>query len=466
MFICCGGTRYADPERERFMGLISKFEGKMEDTVEGAAERMGGASLSPVQIAKKAEKQMRREKMVGAGKQFAPTLYTILISHDDDARMFGYYPTLAGETETYLMAKAQEHGLVMDGQPLVRFIADEGLKRGKFEVIAEMVAAPLVRQLRQEEMERYGLAAPRNDGFGATPQHRQPQPQPQLAMQPQPQGAYPPPTQPVQDAMSAMPYPEAMPLGVDPAAPQAAAPLAGAVPTGAPLDPSFASPAPAAGAIAGAGAVDAGLAAAMPALNDPLASQVQAQVQPQAAAPAQPQPQPQAQPQVPAATDLEAAALPNGYVDAAIASYADGTFGDPYVTSTPAQAQPAQPQQLKAAAPAVTPQQATAAAVQPFRQAAPVTQAELFDRTNDQVFALTGAPMRIGRESARDIVVPDINASRSHAEIHQEPSGTWIIADLGSTNGTFLNGRQIKSAPLRPGDTIVIGTTELVFRSA
>ena len=52
---------------ERFMGLLSRFEGKMEDTVEGAADRMGGSSLSPVQIAKKAEKQMRREKMVGAG---------------------------------------------------------------------------------------------------------------------------------------------------------------------------------------------------------------------------------------------------------------------------------------------------------------------------------------------------------------------------------------------------------------
>ena len=51
------------------MGLLSKFEGKMEDTVEGAADRMGAAPLSPVQIAKKAEKQMRREKMVGAGKQ-------------------------------------------------------------------------------------------------------------------------------------------------------------------------------------------------------------------------------------------------------------------------------------------------------------------------------------------------------------------------------------------------------------
>ena len=90
------------------MGLLSKFEGKMEDTVEGAADRMGAAPLSPVQIAKKAEKQMRREKMVGAGKQYAPTLYTVLVNADDDRRLLGYYPTLAGETETYLAAKAAE----------------------------------------------------------------------------------------------------------------------------------------------------------------------------------------------------------------------------------------------------------------------------------------------------------------------------------------------------------------------
>lgn len=139
----------------------------MEDTVEGAAEKMGASPLSPVQIAKKAEKQMRREKMVGAGKQYAPTLYTVLVSQDDDERLFGYYPTLAGQTETYLSAKAAEHGLVMDGQPLVRFIADDGLKRGKFEVIAEMVAAPIVSQLRQEEMERYGIAPAQGRAQGA-----------------------------------------------------------------------------------------------------------------------------------------------------------------------------------------------------------------------------------------------------------------------------------------------------------
>ena len=61
------------------MGFLSRFEGKMEDTFEGAADRMANAPISPVQIAKKAEKQMRREKMVGAGKQYAPTLYTVLV---------------------------------------------------------------------------------------------------------------------------------------------------------------------------------------------------------------------------------------------------------------------------------------------------------------------------------------------------------------------------------------------------
>ncbi len=147
------------------MGIFSRFEDKMEDTVDAAASRISKAPISPVQIAKKAERQMRRETMVGAGKEYAPTLYTVLVNPDDDARLFGYYPTLAGETETYLKAKAAQEGLVMDGNPLVRFIVDEGLRHGKFDVIAETVAAPIIAQLRDEEMERYGiLQRPSNQG--------------------------------------------------------------------------------------------------------------------------------------------------------------------------------------------------------------------------------------------------------------------------------------------------------------
>ena len=48
------------------MGFFSKFENRMEDTFEGAADKMSKAPITPVQITKKAEKQMRRETMVGA----------------------------------------------------------------------------------------------------------------------------------------------------------------------------------------------------------------------------------------------------------------------------------------------------------------------------------------------------------------------------------------------------------------
>lgn len=148
------------------MGLFSRMENKMEDTIEGVADKMVSAPISPVQIAKQCEKQMKRNKMVGAGKQIAPTLYTVLVNEDDDHRLFGYYPTLSGETETFLTARAHDAGLSLDGKPLVRFIADPALKHGKFDVIAECVASPIIARLRDEEMARYGFNAhastPRN----------------------------------------------------------------------------------------------------------------------------------------------------------------------------------------------------------------------------------------------------------------------------------------------------------------
>ena len=51
------------------MGFFSRFENKMEDTFEGAASKISNAPISPVQIEKKAEKLMKREVMVSAGKQ-------------------------------------------------------------------------------------------------------------------------------------------------------------------------------------------------------------------------------------------------------------------------------------------------------------------------------------------------------------------------------------------------------------
>ena len=65
-----------------------------------------------------------------------------------------------------------------------------------------------------------------------------------------------------------------------------------------------------------------------------------------------------------------------------------------------------------------------------------------------------------------DIVVHDINASRTHAELRLEPQGVWTITDLGSTNGTLVNGAEIATHPLREGDRITIGMTKMCIRDS
>ncbi|HEX9349887.1 MAG TPA: DUF3662 and FHA domain-containing protein [Gaiellaceae bacterium] len=69
----------------------------------------------------------------------------------------------------------------------------------------------------------------------------------------------------------------------------------------------------------------------------------------------------------------------------------------------------------------------------------------------------------IGRSKDCDIRVADPNVSRRHAEIRQEGSTYWV-QDLGSTNGTTVNGRRQQRAKLEHEDRITVGSTDLVFR--
>jgi hypothetical protein len=68
----------------------------------------------------------------------------------------------------------------------------------------------------------------------------------------------------------------------------------------------------------------------------------------------------------------------------------------------------------------------------------------------------------IGRSRDCDIQLADANVSRRHAELRQEGASYWIV-DLGSTNGVEVNGKRVKRAKLRSGDTITVGSTELTF---
>jgi hypothetical protein len=69
----------------------------------------------------------------------------------------------------------------------------------------------------------------------------------------------------------------------------------------------------------------------------------------------------------------------------------------------------------------------------------------------------------LGRSREADIVVDDPNVSRRHAEVRPS-GGSWIVRDLGSTNGVKVNGRRIQGPEsLKPGDEIQLGTSRVTF---
>ena len=77
-------------------------------------------------------------------------------------------------------------------------------------------------------------------------------------------------------------------------------------------------------------------------------------------------------------------------------------------------------------------------------------------------YQLTESVTVIGRSRRCDIVLTDPNVSRQHAEIRKQDDG-FMLLDLGSTNGTRVNRRDVKQVVLQHGDRIELGTTEFLF---
>lgn len=75
---------------------------------------------------------------------------------------------------------------------------------------------------------------------------------------------------------------------------------------------------------------------------------------------------------------------------------------------------------------------------------------------------IAAAVTLLGRNKSCDVVVPDANVSRRHAEIRRE-GDDYVVVDLDSTNGVHLNGRAVKRARLSDGDRLTLGTSELRF---
>lgn len=78
----------------------------------------------------------------------------------------------------------------------------------------------------------------------------------------------------------------------------------------------------------------------------------------------------------------------------------------------------------------------------------------------NQTFDLAKEQITLGRDITNDIVINDPEVSRHHLRLTRGPEG-YTLEDLGSTNGTFVNGQRLTTSPrpLRPGDAIGLGET-------
>ncbi|ROR72908.1 FhaA domain-containing protein [Bogoriella caseilytica] len=98
---------------------------------------------------------------------------------------------------------------------------------------------------------------------------------------------------------------------------------------------------------------------------------------------------------------------------------------------------------------------------------APATSAKTSERhpiidVEGERYLLTGPVTVIGRGSEADVVVDDSGVSRKHLRI--EVTGDGVIArDLGSTNGSFVEGHRVDAATLVDGNTVTIGRTRILF---
>ncbi len=86
---------------------------------------------------------------------------------------------------------------------------------------------------------------------------------------------------------------------------------------------------------------------------------------------------------------------------------------------------------------------------------------KLCDEGGGWQVTLNPAGTLFGRSPACDVVIASRDVSWRHARIFQGPARCWMVEDLGSSNGTFVNGRQILSCPVLPGDIIEIGPASL-----
>lgn len=124
----------------RFVSILSDFEDRVSGAIEGIFAGVFRAPVQPAELARACAKEMDRRKKLGVGRVYVPTMYSVLLSPHDGEQLGGFSDTLAGELSTYLVSYAAERDYILKTRPVVRFLVDDDLRMGRFEVIGELLS--------------------------------------------------------------------------------------------------------------------------------------------------------------------------------------------------------------------------------------------------------------------------------------------------------------------------------------
>lgn len=93
----------------------------------------------------------------------------------------------------------------------------------------------------------------------------------------------------------------------------------------------------------------------------------------------------------------------------------------------------------------------------------PILQLQFKDKIISKYRVEKGKSIKIGRRDTNDVVIENVSVSGRHAKVESAENGGFMIVDLNSTNGTFVNDKMITTHTLKHGDVISIGKHRLIF---
>ena len=383
---------------------------------DSSAKKMTKLYVEPAELARKLVKELENGKVSQAGQVWVRDQYTVFLCREDYARFRGHIEQLAGKLQGHLEKRVASQGYATTGPMAVELTVDPDLKPGYFGILAERGDEVSARPAG-------GTPAPAGRSVWDVPDEPEPQDEEYVAKQPQGGDAYP--DQPYQDGLIV-----GEPRGDE------------ELPGGPPMDERIAeqpAPMPPLPQTSASGAAAPAPGESMPPL------------------PGGASPVPGAVPPLPGG----APPLPSAGPPPIPSSVQSSTAPPPPALggSAPPSAQTAPPS-LPVGGGVGGVDEDTGRISRAEASEMDLAQATIVLKVSGQEYEYPQGRVIIGRSRDVDFRIDNPDVSRRHAAIFWSEGGI-VVKDLGSTNGTMVNGYPVESTTVRPTDTIRIGNCNI-----